>query len=729
MSTTLLNGFISQVSGRVPLRIMIVIPFVILVTLAGGLTGYLSLRNGQEAVNNVAMQLRNEITARIQERVKNYLETAHLVNELHVNAISLGLDLNDTKSLERYFWKQVQSFDEVTNTFIGLPDGRFVGGRQFRNGEPQIILADQSTNGGLNYYDADAHGNRTVVVEGEPNYDPRGRGWYKTAKSTGKAIWTNVYPEFTTKAPAITAAQPVYSRAKEFLGVVGSTAMLTDVSEFLSGLKIGKSGQTFIMERSGLLVALSGQTGKKPTERIKAAAGDNNNVLIRETAKHLEAQFSDLSAIKDTLQQDFILDGKRQFLQVTPLQDERGIDWLIVVTIPEADFMEQIDNNTRMTIWLSLVALALTTLIGLFTARGIINPILNLNSATKRFAEGHWDQKLPTERTDELGDLARSFNTMGDQVKKSFRALENVNATLEEKVKERTKDLAKALEELKASQAQLVQSEKMASLGQMVAGVAHEINTPLGYVRSNVEMTRDLFSEVENLTIVYDRLIAMLLTEGTSEDDLNEQLAAVTEMGQNFRDDDTFNETKALYDDIIHGLDQISELVLNLKDFSRVDSVRVQNVNLNECIDSVLVIGHNVVGGKVAVFKQYADVLPSVECSPSHINQVLLNILTNAAQAIDNPTQGKIVITTRADEKQVYVDIEDNGKGIPEDVRAKIFDPFFTTKPIGEGTGLGLSISYQIIEQHHGRIDVASTVGKGTKFTITLPRQSTKKSA
>ncbi len=727
MSTTLLNRFIAQISGKVPLRIMIVIPFVILVTIAGGLTGYLSLRNGQEAVNNVAMQLRNEITARIQERVKNYLETAHLVNELHVNTISLEqIALNDTKSLERYFWKQIQTFSEVTNTFIGLPDGRFVGGRQFRNGEPQIILADESTNGGLNYYDADAQGNRTVVVEGEPNYDPRGRGWYKTAKTKGEAIWTNVYSEFTTKSPAITAAQPVYDKNHQFVGVVGSTAMLTDVSEFLSGLKIGKSGQTFIVERNGQLVAYSGQIGQKATERIKATAEDNSNVLIRETAKHLEAQYPDLLEINDTLQQDFILDGARQFLQVTPLKDTRGIDWLIVVTIPEADFMEQIDDNTRMTIWLSLISLALTTLIGLFTARGIIQPVLNLNNATKRFAEGHWDQKLPTERTDELGDLARSFNSMGDQVKKSFNALENVNATLEEKVKERTKDLAKALDELKNSQAQLVQSEKMASLGQMVAGVAHEINTPLGYVRSNIEMTRDLFSEVESLTTIYDKLIEMLLTEGTNEEELSEQLTTVTEMSQNFRDDDTFNETKTLYDDIIHGLDQIADLVLNLKDFSRVDSVRVQNVSLNECIDSVLVIGHNVIASKVAVFKQYADTLPPVECSPSHINQVLLNILTNAAQAIDDKTQGKIVVTTRADDKNVYVEIEDNGKGIPEDVRAKIFDPFFTTKPIGEGTGLGLSISYQIIEQHHGHIDVASTIGKGTKFTITLPRQSTK---
>jgi signal transduction histidine kinase len=261
----------------------------------------------------------------------------------------------------------------------------------------------------------------------------------------------------------------------------------------------------------------------------------------------------------------------------------------------------------------------------------------------------------------------------------------------------------------------------MASLGQMVAGVAHEINTPLGYVRSNVEMTRSLFSETENLVNEYDRLVGLLTSEEVSEDDLNEQLATVAEISETFREDDTFNETQALYKDVLFGLDQISDLVVNLKDFSRMDQARVDNINLNESLDSVLIIGHNVIKDAVVIEKQYGDI-PKIQCSPSHINQVLLNLVTNAAQAMEGK-RGKVIIRTTADDEKVYVDIEDNGKGIPPDIIEKIFDPFFTTKPVGEGTGLGLSITYQIVEQHHGQIKVASEVGKGTKFTVILPRQ------
>jgi signal transduction histidine kinase len=266
-----------------------------------------------------------------------------------------------------------------------------------------------------------------------------------------------------------------------------------------------------------------------------------------------------------------------------------------------------------------------------------------------------------------------------------------------------------------------VQSEKMASLGQMVAGVAHEINTPLGYIKSNVEMTQDLFNETENLVTIYDSLVHLLMSEDVGEEELNSQLTVVTEMSSEFRENETFHETKELFKDVIYGLDQISELVVNLKDFSRLDQARVADINLNECLDSVLVIGHNVIGNKIVIEKQYGDI-PMTQCSPSHINQVFLNIVTNAAQAMDK--EGTIYLRTQADDENVYVEIEDTGKGIPEDVVAKIFDPFFTTKPIGEGTGLGLSICYQIIEQHNGEIKVASEVGKGTKFTISLPRQA-----
>lgn len=726
MSTTSISDFVLKISGKVPLRTVIVIPFVVLILLAGTVTGYLSFRNGQEAVNNVASQLRSEITARIQERVRNYLETAHLINRLNANDIELSqVNLEDVSELERYFWKQIQTFPQVTNTFIGLPNGRFVGAGGQGKGLPQIILADESTEGSLNYYETNERVQRGKVMASAADYDPRKRDWYKDAIKAREPIWSDIYQEFTTKELAISAAQPVYDDNGNLLGVLGSTAIFSSVNEFLSKLKIGESGKTFIMERSGKLVASSTSARVfKGKERVHAAASENE--LISHTARHLEDYFGSLERIRTSQQLDFNVGGARQFIQVAPLEltqetGGHGLDFLVVVVIPEADFMGRITANTNMSVIMSLVALVMTVLIGFLTARGIIRPILALNEATKKFAAGHWNQKLPTERSDELGELAKSFNSMGDQVRKSFLALEEANATLEQKVKERTQELSVALEELKASQAQLVQSEKMASLGQMVAGVAHEINTPLGYIKSNIEMTRDLFQETENLVTVYDSLVHLLVSEDVGEEELNSQLAVVAELSSEFRENETFHETKELFKDIIYGLEQISELVVNLKDFSRLDQARVADVSLNDCLDSVLVIGHNVIGNRIEIEKQYGDV-PMVQCSPSHINQVFLNIVTNAAQAMDKA--GTLYLRTRADKNNVYVEIQDTGKGIPADVIPKIFDPFFTTKPIGEGTGLGLSICYQIIEQHKGEIKVNSEVGKGTTFTISLPRQA-----
>jgi len=191
-----LSSFVSKTSGKVPLRIMIIIPFVILVTVAGGFTGYLSLRNGQEAVNNVATKLRNEITDRIQERIRAYLENVHLINQLHANAFELGqLSLDKMEDLEYYFWTQIQPFKHtVTNTFIGMKNGELIGAGQSieANGgtdsPPQILLANKSTGGSLNYYDTDFTGKRTELKsdgKGKP-YDPRIRAWYQYAQKAMK---------------------------------------------------------------------------------------------------------------------------------------------------------------------------------------------------------------------------------------------------------------------------------------------------------------------------------------------------------------------------------------------------------------------------------------------------------------------------------------------------------------------------------------------------------------
>ncbi|MBD2857864.1 GHKL domain-containing protein [Spongiibacter sp. KMU-158] len=286
--------------------------------------------------------------------------------------------------------------------------------------------------------------------------------------------------------------------------------------------------------------------------------------------------------------------------------------------------------------------------------------------------------------------LLIAFGLIAFRLRSSFSTLDvlndelkNANVHLEEIVERRTQDLQQALKDIRTQQAQLIQSEKMASLGQMVAGVAHEINTPLGYANSNVEIVRDSLQGLE------------------------EQLDA-----------DTRGEFDMLLADAQYGLEQISELVLSLKDFSRVDRSQTELFDVNDGLDTSLKICHNQLKDRVSIEREYAE-LPKISCAPSQLNQVFLNLINNASQAIDGA--GTITIKTELENERVLIRVRDTGCGMDEETRAHIFEPFFTTKPIGEGTGLGLSIVFRIIEDHGGEISVASKKGEGTEFLISLP--------
>ena len=290
---------------------------------------------------------------------------------------------------------------------------------------------------------------------------------------------------------------------------------------------------------------------------------------------------------------------------------------------------------------------------------------------------------------------------------------------MEQRVAASTSNLSEAYRQLQASQAQLVQSEKMASLGQMVAGVAHEINTPLGYVRNNVEMTQSVFEQMSSVLGDHEHLLDLMAAESPDEAAIHEQLLKASSASAELRDANTLEDTAALLKDTLFGADQIKELVVNLRNFSRLDQARVAEVNLNESLEQTLVIARNVIKNRVEIIRRLADV-PAVSCSPSQINQVFLNLISNAAQAIEHD-DGRLLLKTESDGEQVHVIIQDNGKGIAKEHLEKIFDPFFTTKPIGQGTGLGLSISYQIVQAHGGSIRVASIPGKGSRFVVSLP--------
>ncbi len=274
----------------------------------------------------------------------------------------------------------------------------------------------------------------------------------------------------------------------------------------------------------------------------------------------------------------------------------------------------------------------------------------------------------------------------------------------------RSSELKSANEELKTTQAQILQREKMASIGQLAAGVAHEINNPMGFITSNLG-TLDKY--IHKFTEYIDAQ-----TEALTSFESEEVTARLKDIRKKLKLDYVLEDIGKLIEESQEGAERVKKIVQNLKTFSRVDQAEYKPADINECIESTLNIVWNELKYKTTVEKEYGE-LPLVKCYPQQLNQVFMNLLVNAAQAIEK--QGTIRIKTWNGDGSVNISISDTGSGIPEDKLGKIFDPFFTTKPVGQGTGLGLSITYDIIKKHKGEIGVESEVGKGTVFNIIIP--------
>jgi signal transduction histidine kinase len=300
---------------------------------------------------------------------------------------------------------------------------------------------------------------------------------------------------------------------------------------------------------------------------------------------------------------------------------------------------------------------------------------------------------------------------------RSNRELESMNNSLEERVADRTEKLSEAYEDLKESQVQLVQAEKMSSLGELVAGISHEINTPLWYLISNATVLQERLEVLSEFCAIGENMIAAVKAREGVKETVGRGLMDMQKMLKDGMRDD-IDEARDLVQDSIGGLEELTELAQSLKDFSRLDRAQRGDFDINDGLDKALLIAKNRLKNKASVHKHYGD-LPTIHCSPSQINQIFLNLLTNAADAIEE--HGEIVIQTTADDRRVRVSISDTGAGIPDELISKIRDPFFTTKEVGKGTGLGLSIVDQIITSHGGELLIESEQGKGTTVTIVLP--------
>ncbi len=894
------------------LRTVLIVPFVLQIFAAVGLVGYLSFKNGQKAVNEIADRLMAEVGSRVEQNLGTYLSVPHQVNQINAAAIELStLNLQDLPVLQRHFWRQLQIFDTLTFTGLGLEQRDNLGAERIDNGSLTLRVSTAASNYDFRTYSTNKSGEIDQLLNNKTNFDPRTRPWYKAAVAAGKPTWSQIYSNTAGITAYLGASMPFYNRQGKLQGVLLTNINLSTIGKFLQSLRIGETGQVFIIERSGMLVATS--TGERPyhtvkkdygAERVKAI--DSKNTFTQTTAKYLAANFKDFQSLKTSQSLEFDIQGKKQFLQVLPWQDDKGLDWLIVVVVPEADFMAQINANNTTTILLCATALIVAIIVGVITARWVTKPILSLNDAAKNIAQGEWGKSVIINRDDEVGELANSFNSMAAQLQVSFTEMQALNAelsesesrlnqileavpvgifvadssskpyyvnsraqdllgkgiipttseeiretyqaylagsnevypaekdpiinafkgasvnvddmeirqpdriipievwgtpiyddkgkvsyaiaafaditqrkqaeklvaeynrTLEVQVAERTQELKTALENLQTTQDELIQSEKMAALGQLVAGVAHELNTPLGAIRSSAgNMTKFLGQTLTNLPSLFqslspaesenfgelmyrslqkdmtltakeERKLKRVLISQLEDQDIDEAddiADTLVDMGIYEADDflsllqnvdrDRILEMAYKLSEIQRGTqiintaaDRASKVVFALKTYARYDSseAMVQS-NITEGIETVLTLYQNNLKHGVEVQRNFQKI-PSILCYVDQLNQVWTNLIHNALQAMDN--QGTLTLDIVQEGNDIKVSVTDSGKGIPPEVMPKIFAPFFTTKPPGEGSGLGLDIVRKIIDKHRGKIEVASVPGK-TTFTVALP--------
>lgn len=421
---------------KLSLRTVLIVPFVLQIAGTAGLVGYLSYKNGEKAVENLANQLSVQIGDRVTHYLDTYLSAPDLINRINADAVrQKTINLQDLTQIERYLFFQLKQFESPTTILFGSKRGDFVASSRAA-GDYVIMRSDELDKDIINLYVPDSVGNKTKLYTTFRQPDATKRPWYKAAKAAGKSTWSQIYAVGDNTDLVINRNRPIYDEtAKELLGVFSVNLNITTIGDFLNSLKISKSAKIFIVERSGLLVANSGIENSytltnQQFDRLKSTASPNP--IIRATGRYLTDRFGGFSQIKDSQRLSFEIDGKRQLLKVVPYRDNSGLDWLIAIVIPESDFMAEIDANNRTTIILCITALLGAVVVGILTAKWIASPILRLNTAAKALANNESDATVEIDRADEVGQLAASFNNMAEKLQSALNSLQSLNAALTE---------------------------------------------------------------------------------------------------------------------------------------------------------------------------------------------------------------------------------------------------------------------------------------------------------
>jgi serine phosphatase RsbU (regulator of sigma subunit) len=412
---------------------------------------------------------------RIDAQLDRYLSEPPKINRANANSVEIGiLDLKDFTKLGKYFWQQMRLF-EVGYINFANEKREFIGVERLDNGELKVaeILESKGINR-IYTYNTDRKGNRQNLQSAvRDELDVRQEGWYISAVKAGKPTWTPIYQWQNREILSISHSYPLYDDRHQLIGVIGVDYILSQIGQFLRTLKVGQSGKTIIVERSGRIVASSSDAIPfitVGTQVKRLYANESKDPLLRATAQYLLDRFGSFDDIPKDEKLEFLLSGERQFVEIKNWKDEYGLDWLIVVVVPESDFLGQIYANNLTTLGLCLLALAIAILSGFLIARWLARPLQQLEQASYKMAEGEFGQEIPASSIKEISVLATAFNQMSAEIKQSRAQLEDYSRSLEQKVEERTRELQKTNKALQA---------ELARAGQVQADLLPKVIPPL----------------------------------------------------------------------------------------------------------------------------------------------------------------------------------------------------------------------------------------------------------
>lgn len=454
---------------------------------------------------------------------------------------------------------------------------------------------------------------------------------------------------------------------------------------------------------SNCQVALAFNVPEDATRLLASVKGRKSIMAVRiyDKDKRIFAIYNNakLAALPISSREKFL--KKSNFLEIS--QDIVLDDGVKIGSISVYDDLRDIEYSKRKGLYIltatSIFSLLFAFFLASFLKDIIYKPISILTEAVKRLAADDFavTQSITINSHDEIGVLFKAFTEMSDRLQESYIKLKSHSQNLEKEVDERTMELSKALDKLTRSQQQLVQSEKLAAIGRMVAGIAHEINNSINFVSGTIPILQTHANDLRQI-----------LTDNSSSSQVQQNAS-----------DKIINHIGRLLGNASEGVDRTIKLVSDLNSFAQPSRGHLTTVNLHQEIDTAALLLQYEFNDRITLHRDYDDKIPPVECLKDQMNQVYTNILLNASQAISG--QGEIWIKTRISNNMVRISIRDNGDGIRAEVRDKIFEPFFTTKQVGKGTGLGLSIAYGIVKSHNGQISIEQTSQAGTIFTITIP--------